>query len=133
MSTLEPRKNLDRLVAAYGPVRSVLPEPWPLVVVGPADGGPHWRRRPGVVLAGRAEEAVLSALYASARVVAYVPLAEGFGLPAVEAMSAGAPRRCQLRRAERRPGRQPASTPSMSMRSPEPSLKAATDEAGAPS
>ncbi|HEX2275012.1 MAG TPA: glycosyltransferase, partial [Acidimicrobiales bacterium] len=29
--------------------------------------------------------------YARARVVAYVPLVEGFGLPAVEAMAAGAP------------------------------------------
>ncbi len=91
VSTLEPRKNLERLVAAYGAVRSALPEPWPLVVVGPAGWGPALAPAPGVVLAGRAEEAVLSALYTSARVVAYVPLAEGFGLPAVEAMSAGAP------------------------------------------
>ena len=91
VSTLEPRKNLERLVAAYAAIRSSLPEPWPLVVVGPPGWGPALAPAPGVVLAGRADEAVLSALYASARVVAYVPLAEGFGLPAVEAMSAGAP------------------------------------------
>ena len=34
---------------------------------------------------------MLSGLYARARLVAYVPLVEGFGLPVVEAMRAGAP------------------------------------------
>ncbi len=91
VSTLEPRKNLGRLVAAYSAARSSLPEPLPLVVVGPAGWGPALAPSPGVVLAGRVDEPVLSALYASARVVIYVPLTEGFGLPAVEAMWAGAP------------------------------------------
>jgi glycosyltransferase involved in cell wall biosynthesis len=90
-STLEPRKNLVRLLAAYAAARPRLPEPWPLVVVGPVGWGPALPRQPGVVLAGPVEGGVLSGLYASARLVASVPLVEGFGLPAVEAMACGTP------------------------------------------
>jgi glycosyltransferase involved in cell wall biosynthesis len=91
VSTLEPRKNLPRLLEAYGRLRKELPEPWPLLVVGPSGWGPELVPSPGVVMVGRVEGAVLSALYAAARVAVYVPLAEGFGLPAVEALASGAP------------------------------------------
>jgi alpha-1,3-rhamnosyl/mannosyltransferase len=91
VSTLEPRKNLRRLIEAYGRVRRDFPEPWPLLVVGPTGWGPHLAAAEGVIMAGSVSGAVLSALYARARVMAYVPLAEGFGLPAVEALRAGAP------------------------------------------
>jgi len=91
VSTLEPRKNLPRLLAAYDLARSRLPEPWPLLVVGPAGWGPALRAGPDVVLAGPASNGVLAALYRRARMMAYVPLREGFGLPVVEAMSCGAP------------------------------------------
>lgn len=91
VSTLEPRKNLRRLVEAYGKIRADLPRPWPLLVVGPVGWGPQLNASEGVVFAGRVEDPVLSALYAAARVAVYVPLAEGFGLPAVEALRAGAP------------------------------------------
>jgi glycosyltransferase involved in cell wall biosynthesis len=92
VSTLEPRKNLARLVAAYGTARGRLAEPWPLVVVGPAGWGetPDLAA-PGVVAAGRVDDAVLSALYRRARAFVYVPVTEGFGLPVLEAMAAGAP------------------------------------------
>ena len=46
---------------------------------------------PGVVLAGPVKGGALAALYAKARLLAYVPLAEGFGLPPVEAMTACTP------------------------------------------
>jgi glycosyltransferase involved in cell wall biosynthesis len=91
VSTLEPRKNLPRLLAAYDAARPRLPEPWPLVVVGPAGWGPSVAPLPGAVRTGRVEPAVLSALYAGAQALVYVPLIEGFGLPAVEAMAAGIP------------------------------------------
>lgn len=91
VSTLEPRKNLRRLLEAYRQQRKQLPERWPLLVVGPTGWGPELVPGEGVVMVGRVEDAVLSALYAGARLVAYVPLAEGFGLPAVEALAAGAP------------------------------------------
>ncbi len=45
----------------------------------------------GVVLTGPSRPPQLSALYATARLLAYVPLVEGFGLPPVEAMAFGAP------------------------------------------
>jgi len=91
VSTLEPRKNLPRLVEAYGRAREQLPEPWPLVIVGPMGWGPALMPVPGVKLAGVVNDAVLAGLYAGARCVAYVPLVEGWGLPAVEAMAACTP------------------------------------------
>ena len=92
VSTLEPRKNLARLVAAYATARARLPEPWPLVVVGPTGWGADVAPAgPGVVAAGPVTAGVLSALYGRARAMAYVPLHEGFGLPPLEAMSVGTP------------------------------------------
>ncbi|MGQ0519837.1 MAG: glycosyltransferase [Actinomycetota bacterium] len=94
VGTLEPRKNVGRLVEAYRRARASLPEPWPLVLVGPAGWGVDpepLRQVPGVTVAGPVSDAVLSGLYAGARCVAYVPLFEGYGLPAVEAMAAGVP------------------------------------------
>ncbi len=43
VGTLEPRKNLDRLVQAFRRVRPSLPGRWPLVIVGPTG----WGRRAG--------------------------------------------------------------------------------------
>ena len=91
VSTLEPRKNLPRLLAAYEAARHRLPEPWPLVVAGPTGWGPAVRPGLGVVLAGHAGGGALTALYRRARLLAYVPLREGFGLPVVEAMSCATP------------------------------------------
>ena len=42
------------------------------------------------VLVGRVERALLKGLFRDAAVVAYVPLSEGWGLPPVEALRAGA-------------------------------------------
>ena len=70
VGTLEPRKNLERLGRAYGAVRGALPEPWPLVVVGPSG----WGRPPataadteGIVFAGAVPAPVLADLYRRAR------------------------------------------------------------------
>ncbi|HEX7277741.1 MAG TPA: glycosyltransferase family 1 protein [Acidimicrobiales bacterium] len=91
VSTLEPRKNLPRLLDAHALALPRLPEPWPLVVVGPTGWGPTLAPRPSVLLAGHVDGPVLSALYYGARLVAYVPRREGWGLPALEAMSCGVP------------------------------------------
>ena len=91
VGTLEPRKNLDALMEAFSKIRASLPAPWFLVVVGPEGWGPGLSAREGVVLAGSVTERELSALYAKAEMLAYVPLVEGFGLPPLEAMQAGTP------------------------------------------
>ncbi len=91
VGTLEPRKNLPRLLAAYGVARHALPGPWPLVVVGRPGWGPELEHGEGIVFTGRVEEGVLASLYARARLLAYVPFEEGFGLPPVEAMRYGTP------------------------------------------
>ena len=94
VSTLEPRKNVDRLLQAYARARPALPEPWPLVIVGPTGWGPVLTSPPeqeGVVFAGAVTDAALSGLYRRARAFAYVPLTEGYGLPPLEAMRMGTP------------------------------------------
>jgi len=91
VGTLEPRKNLPRLLDAYRRVRGELPEPWPLVMVGPTGWGEQLPAQDGVVCTGLVAPAELSSLYARARLLAYVPLIEGFGLPPVEAMVVGTP------------------------------------------
>ena len=94
VSTLEPRKNVDRLVQAFAPVRDSLPGPWPLVIVGPTGWGPEPpapRAADHVVFTGPVPDVVLSELYRRARAFAYVPLTEGYGLPPLEAMRAGIP------------------------------------------
>jgi glycosyltransferase involved in cell wall biosynthesis len=91
VGTFEPRKNQFRLVEAYERIRGSLPAPWPLVMVGPSGWGERVRPGTGVVFAGLVPPTVLSALYSTARLLAYVPLIEGFGLPPVEAMAFGTP------------------------------------------
>jgi glycosyltransferase involved in cell wall biosynthesis len=67
------------------------------VVVGPSGWGENppfgAGERPvdGVVPAGSVENGTLAGLYERARLLAYVPLREGFGLPPLEAMRQGIP------------------------------------------
>jgi len=91
VSTLEPRKNLARLIEAYGHVRAALDHDCPLVIVGPKGWGPNIAPAPGVHFTGHLGEAVLAGLYKRATIFAYVPLHEGFGLPPLEAMASSLP------------------------------------------
>jgi glycosyltransferase involved in cell wall biosynthesis len=91
VGTLEPRKNHERLFLAYRQARTRLPEPWPLLMVGPSGWGRRAKPEEGVVFAGLVSPGELAAFYATARLLAYVPLVEGFGLPPVEAMNFGMP------------------------------------------
>jgi len=88
VGTREPRKNLERLVAAHRMAASQHAELGPLVLVGPTGWG-----EVGVadaVVLGVVSRALLKGLYRDAAVVAYVPRAEGWGLPPVEALHEGA-------------------------------------------
>lgn len=94
VGTLEPRKNLRRLVAAMGRV-IVQGDHIPLVVAGAGtwgdvrdelDVGTHGA---DVRMLGAVSDADLRGLYAAATVFAYPSEREGFGLPVAEAMAQG--------------------------------------------
>lgn len=86
--TREPRKNIERLVAAHAMARATCPELGPLVLAGPSGWGAVATGDATVL--GSVPRATLLGLYRDARVFVYVPLVEGWGLPPVEALHAGA-------------------------------------------
>jgi glycosyltransferase involved in cell wall biosynthesis len=98
VGTIEPRKNLVRLVEAYHRVRKLAPAP-KLVLAG-ARG---WKfegmfervetlgLKDAVVFLGQVPADILPALYNGAVAFAYPSLYEGFGLPPLEAMACGVP------------------------------------------
>lgn len=97
-SSIEPRKNLDRVLDAYLAYReSTAGAALPLIVTGTAGWkSQHTHRRlealqnQGLVLyLGYVSQQVLPFLVAGARAVVYPSLYEGFGLPVLEAMQSG--------------------------------------------
>lgn len=97
VGTVEPRKNLPRLIAAYGALPAGLQEAVGLVLIGPYGWKmEEWRERLGdarpagrVVWTGYVPDADLRAILAGADLFAYPSLLEGFGIPILEAMLAG--------------------------------------------
>jgi alpha-1,3-rhamnosyl/mannosyltransferase len=99
VASLEPRKNLERLLDAW----QLLPAPTRtahrLVLVASTGwlAGRLRRRLAGlaragqVIVIGRLAARDLAALYRGARALVFPSLAEGFGLPVAEAMACGAP------------------------------------------
>jgi glycosyltransferase involved in cell wall biosynthesis len=92
VGSMDPRKNLDRLLCAYEQAseRGVLP---PLLVVGGSSAVFAEAGRPlpaGVRHLGRVSDAELARLYAGARGVVNVSVYEGFGLTVAEAARSGA-------------------------------------------
>jgi glycosyltransferase involved in cell wall biosynthesis len=97
VGTLEPRKNLIRLIRAYRRVATT-GAPHALVLAGPLG----WQRQallrelalagPGdIVLTGRVTSDDIDALYRRADLFVYPAIYEGFGLPVMEAMARGVP------------------------------------------
>ncbi len=93
VGTLEPRKNVDRLLRAQASLHAHAPDVR-LVVAGPRG----WKeeatvaemeRRDDVDYIGQVGPQRLAALYGGALAVAYPSLGEGFGLVAIEAMAHG--------------------------------------------
>ncbi len=100
VGTLEPRKNVSRLLAAYGEALHSREIDADLVLVGPAGWGgtadevvAAREELPGdrVHLLGRLDHADLQTAYAGARAFAFPSTWEGFGMPVLEAMAHGVP------------------------------------------
>ena len=103
LGTLQPRKNLSRLVTAFAALRSARGESGPLLVLGGRKG---WLyddlfaqvRRLGledrVVFPGYVPEADKAALLSGALAFVFPSLYEGFGLPVLEAQACGCPVIC---------------------------------------
>jgi glycosyltransferase involved in cell wall biosynthesis len=95
IGSMDPRKNLSRLAAAWAAVPEEVRLACPLAVVGGgaaiyAQDAIRWPT--GTVVTGYVSDAELAGVYEAARAVVFVSLAEGFGLPIVEAAAAGVER-----------------------------------------
>jgi glycosyltransferase involved in cell wall biosynthesis len=97
VGTLEPRKNLVRLVRAYRRVAG-RGAPHSLVLAGPMGWRPQALMREismegagRIFMTGTIPARDLDALYRGADVFVYPSLYEGFGLPVLEAMARGTP------------------------------------------
>jgi len=97
---LDRRKNVERVIVAYRKLVAERGLVGQLVIAGPADSGSGGIQSrlarnavPGedIVLTGYVGEDTLLQLYRSATALIYPSLAEGFGLPILEALACGTP------------------------------------------
>lgn len=99
LGTLEPRKNLGVLLDAYGALLTARPDAPPLVLAGqiPAEAADLVRRTRARPFAGHVElpgyvaDDEKAALFRRALVFVLPSHNEGFGIPAIEAMTVGVP------------------------------------------
>ncbi len=97
LGTLEPRKNLERLIDAYAQALSAEPQLPPLVIAG----GKGWYYEPifervrrlglerAITFVGYVSREDQPLWYAGAAVFIYPSMYEGFGLPVLEALACG--------------------------------------------
>lgn len=99
VGTLEPRKNLARLLEAYAGLPDALKDTALLAIVGGKGWGgvdvmslaDRFGIRERVKVLGYVDDAQLATLYGHALFLAMPSLYEGFGLPLLEAMARGTP------------------------------------------
>lgn len=99
VGTVQPNKNLKRLVEAFDILRRSELKGWQLVIAGQQG----WLTEPifatveardcrqDVIWTGYVDDEVLASLYRGAEAFVLPSLLEGFGIPAIEAMSCGTP------------------------------------------
>lgn len=93
VGTLEPRKNMQRLVEAYTHLDGEIRNEYPLVIVGK----PAWMDQIAVPegcdvrFTGYIDDDDLPYMYAGAKLFVMPSLYEGFGFPVLEAMACGTP------------------------------------------
>jgi glycosyltransferase involved in cell wall biosynthesis len=90
VATLEPRKNLPALVAAFALLRRRRPE-LTLALAGLEGWEPSSLEAEGVRQLGYVTDEELARLYRGAAAFAYPSRFEGFGIPVVEALACGTP------------------------------------------
>ncbi len=102
VGALHPRKNISGLLRAFDAFKTVVDNTMKLVIVG---GQMHktgdifnvydnMRFKNDVVFTGRVSSSDLHDIFGAATALTFVPFFEGFGIPIVEAMSAGIPVIC---------------------------------------
>ena len=97
--SIQPRKNLKRLIAAYARLHAAEPPPWDLALTGARGwlSDPLYEQVQTLGLEGRVHftgyvpDDDLVALLSGAHFFVFPSLFEGFGLPVLEAQSVGVP------------------------------------------
>jgi glycosyltransferase involved in cell wall biosynthesis len=99
VGSIQPYKNIDKLVTAFSKFKETSDPDYVLKLVGGADARVFSDTRLGQAMAGRADvqftgylsDADLLALYETATCFVFPSLFEGFGIPPLEAMACGCP------------------------------------------
>jgi glycosyltransferase involved in cell wall biosynthesis len=99
LGTIEPRKNIARLVRAYSKLPINLKDKYPLVLAGGGgwndseikDSIENARNSSNIIQTGYIDEKDIPALYSGAELFLYPSHFEGFGMQILEAMACGTP------------------------------------------
>ncbi len=100
LGTLEPRKNIERLIEAYSIIKREKPEETPILVIAGRKGWMYdaifekvrkLGLRDSIIFTGYIEDNDVPVLMRGALVFLFPSLYEGFGLPVIEAMACGTP------------------------------------------